>query len=114
MTTATMMTDTMAKLTETLKAIPGVTAASLWTNVPGRERVYVTLSNKNSGKRDGRRLVVTSAAAVEFERTSFEWSGAATRRWHEENGTIAKIAAAAAAALEADRAEFAASLDAAE
>lgn len=81
-------------LAEQIAGLPGVLSANAWTRVPGRERVYVDLSKHNGGRAwnggVGHRIIVHANGRVEFDGRC-TWAGAATRKHHEEIGTVEAI-----------------------
>lgn len=88
---------TLETLTQTISQIPGVVSVNLWTKIPGKERIYVDLSKHNGGANwnsgIGHRVVVNADGSAGLDERA-DWAGAATRNWHSENDTVAKIYAA--------------------
>jgi len=70
-------------------SLPGVTDATVWTKVPGKERLYVSTTKRNGGKNwNGGVGYSTCYIDLNTGRVVMNGeAGAATRRYHNEIGT---------------------------
>lgn len=90
--------EELGLLASVIETIKGVTNAHPWQLSGGRKsRIYVKLQGFNGGenrRKDGagRQIIVHHAGSVTWDERD-DWAGAATRIWHQDNDTLAKVAA---------------------
>lgn len=90
----------LAAIRDAVAGLDGVDFATVWTRVAGKERVYVDLENHNGRDASaGRRCWITADGSVHLDG---QWTGARTRRAHEDSGGTLDRIRAAVAALPAD------------
>lgn len=87
-----LSTESLKRLSEELKSVPGIFAANPWTRIVGQERVYVSLKKRNRqygwSLGAGRSYIIHARGNLQ---AVGPWAGAMTREWHRKNETLNRI-----------------------
>jgi len=87
-----------------LNAIDEDLTASLWTRVPGKERLYIELSSLNGGRRwNGGAGLKICVHLSDGHVTTGSWAGARTRDYYAEHEALEQIGAVLGVTMPAAR-----------
>jgi hypothetical protein len=85
----TVQTSKLQTVADQIAKLRGVTDVRVWTKVAGKERVYIETTKHNGGRNWNGGVGFTTCYVEATTGKLVVWgeAGAATRKYHDENGT---------------------------